>query len=55
MVNTTPEMFIPETPEFLEKHPSLTMEEYNNAIRPDKVAAIPSNQSNVDWESLREP
>ena len=57
-INSMPEdaLFIPETPESLERHPSKTMDEYLGSLNPnDKVAAIPSNQSNVDWESLREP
>ena len=55
-INSMPKFWYPETPEFIEKHPYKTMDEYLGSLNPnDKVAAIPSNQSNIDWESLREP
>jgi hypothetical protein len=47
------ELYIPETPEFKEKHPDKTMDEYLNSINPDNItAATPLNQNKISLDSL---
>lgn len=46
-------LYIPETPEFKEKHPDKTMDEYLNSLNIDsRISEIPLNQNKISLDSL---